>query len=105
MDNRQNEIMQRVIDILKGVLNPSRIIIFGSRAKENNRVHSDFDFALDCPKPSLSVERQISDAIEKISGLYKVDIIYLDSVDEEFKEIILKTGKVVYELHQKPQMF
>jgi hypothetical protein len=25
-----------------------------------------------------------------------VDIVYLASVDEEFKRIILKTGKVVY---------
>ncbi len=97
MGNRENEIIQAVTEILKRFLNPSRIILFGSRAKENNREHSDFDFALDCAKPSLSVERKINEEIEKISGLYKVDLIYLGSVDKEFKEIVLKTGKVIYE--------
>lgn len=98
MDNRQNEIVQEVIGILKRLLNPSKIIIFGSRAKENNERHSDFDFALNCSRPSLSIERKVNEEIEKISGLYKVDIVYLDSVDKEFKEIILKTGKEVYKL-------
>lgn len=99
MNNRQDEITQRVTDVLKKFLKPSKIIIFGSRAKENNQKHSDFDFALDCPKPHLTIERKIKEEIEKISGLYKVDIVYLGSVDKEFKEIVLNTGKVVYEAH------
>lgn len=96
MEKRQDEIIQAVTDISKKFLNPSKIILFGSRAKENNREHSDFDFALDCDRPSLSVERRINEEIEKISGLFKVDIIYLGSVDKEFKEIVIKTGKIVY---------
>lgn len=96
MNSRQNEIIQAVIDIFKKSLKPSKIILFGSRAKKNNRKHSDFDFALDCDRPTLSIERKINEKIEKISGLYKVDIIYLGSVDKEFKKIVLKTGKIIY---------
>lgn len=97
MGSRQEKIIEETILILKRFLNPSKIIIFGSRAKEKDKKCSDFDFALSCPKPCLSVERKINEAIEKVSGLYKVDIVYLDSIDDEFKKIILKTGKVVYE--------
>ncbi|MDI6758174.1 MAG: nucleotidyltransferase domain-containing protein [Candidatus Omnitrophota bacterium] len=84
------------MNILRELLKPPCIILFGSRIKGDNSEHSDFDFALDCPKPSLEMERKVNEAIEKISGLYKVDIVYLSSVDREFKGIILKTGKVIY---------
>ncbi|MBU0683045.1 MAG: nucleotidyltransferase domain-containing protein [Candidatus Omnitrophota bacterium] len=96
-NNREKEIVQAVVNILAEVLSPSRIILFGSRAKGNNEQHADFDFAVDIPRPDISMERKIKDEVEKASGLYKVDIIYLDDVDEDFKNIVLGTGKVIYE--------
>jgi len=97
MNLREKDILQQSIKIIKDVLNPTRIILFGSRAKKTNDPHADFDFAIDCEKPSISIQREINDRIEKISGLYKVDIVYIPSVDEEFKNIILKTGTTTYE--------
>ena len=94
---RQDEIIKGVVNILKENLAPAKIIIFGPRAKGNNNRHSDFDFALDCPRPSISAERKINEQVSKIKGLYKIDIVYLDSVDKDFKEIILKTGRPIYE--------
>lgn len=97
MDARYNEIIHKIVEILKRFLEPSRIILFGSRAKGKNSRHSDFDFALTCSRPPISIERKIKEEIEKVSGLYKVDVVYLDSVEEDFRKIILNTGKVVYE--------
>ncbi len=97
MSDREAEILKGATRSLISYLNPSKIILFGSRAKETNRDHSDFDFAVDCKKPQISVQREINKDIEKISGLYKVDVVYMSSIEEEFKNIILKTGKVIYE--------
>lgn len=97
MNNREGEILERVKRILIKYLNPSQIILFGSRAANRNSEHADFDFAVDCARPKISIQREINEEVEKISGLYKVDVIYLGSVDKEFREIVLKTGKVVYE--------
>ncbi len=97
MSDREAEILKGAIRALKSYLNPSKIILFGSRAKRINRDHSDFDFAVDCKKPQISVQREINKDIEKISGLYKVDVVYMLSIEEEFKNIILKTGKIIYE--------
>ena len=94
---REMEILDRVISILKEAFNPGKIILFGSRGKGNNSQSADFDLAIDCPKPEISVQRKIDEEIEKVSGLYQVDLAYLRSVNEEFKRIILKTGRVVYE--------
>ena len=97
MENREAEIVNATVEIIKKYVNPLRIILFGSRAKGNNAKHADFDFAVECRKPQISIQQEINEEIEKISGLYKVDIVYMPSVDKEFKEIILKTGRVIYE--------
>ncbi len=97
MNERENEILRGTIEVLKRHLDPSQIILFGSRAKNSNDKSADFDFAVTTPKPMICVQRKMAEEIDKVSGLYKVDIVYLPSVEEEFKDIIAKTGRVVYE--------
>jgi uncharacterized protein len=96
-NDRENEIIQKSIDILRKYLHPSKIIFFGSRAKGAASHGSDFDFAVDIQKPDQHTQRTIAAQLEKIAGLYKVDVIFLKSVDADFKKIVLKTGKIVYE--------
>lgn len=94
---RHKEIEQKVADILIKKLLPKRIFLFGSRAKKTNGTHADFDFAVEGTRPDFNEERQIKEQIEQTSGLYKVDVVYLDDVDAGFRDIVLKTGKVIYE--------
>ena len=97
MNAREKEIIDLVKAVLLKRLNPSRIILFGSRAKNDHDKHSDFDFAIDCQKPDISLQRELVEEIDKIRGLYKVDLVYLNAVDQEFKTIILETGELIYE--------
>lgn len=97
INKRVDEILTGIVEILKKYLNPSKIILFGSRAKTCNDAYADFDFAIDVKRPPISKERKINEEIEKIRGLYKVDIVYMPTVDKDFREIIFKTGKVLYE--------
>jgi len=97
MNNREDEIIQAGIKVIRKYLDPPKIILFGSRAKGIKSKHADFDFAIQCKEPDISVQGKIREDIEKISGLYKIDIVYLLSCDEKFTNIVLKTGEVVYE--------
>lgn len=97
MNERESKIFDHVLGILKKELNPSRIILFGSRSKESSTASSDFDFAVACERVNDSLKRTVREAVEKVNGLYGVDIVYLSEVDDDFKEIIMKTGKVIYE--------
>lgn len=97
LSQRENEILQTAAAILKKYLNPGKIVLFGSRGKGNFHKNSDFDLALDKDRPDIRIERKISEEMDEVAGLYKVDIVYLNDVDEEFREIILKTGKAIYE--------
>ena len=97
LSSREVQIISDVVKILIKHLHPARVILFGSRAKGTAREGSDFDLAVDLPRPDLTSERKVSEEIEGIAGLYKVDIIYLKEVDEDFKRLIDKTGVGVYE--------
>lgn len=94
---REREVLKGVVDVLKKHLDPGQIILFGSRAKREYNSNSDFDLAVDKERTDIRLRRKVKEDIEKISGLYSVDIIFLNSVDQAFKEIVLKTGKVIYE--------
>lgn len=97
LTKRELEVLDKVLLILRKKLKPKRIILFGSRVKDNPPKHTDFDLALDCRTPSLLEKAKLDEQIDEVSGLYKVDLVFLDEVDKEFREIILTTGKVVYE--------
>jgi len=95
--HREEDILERVVEIIKRYLDPGKIILFGSRGKGTPYRNSDFDFAIDREKPEKRIERTISEEIDQIAGLYHVDIVYLPSADEDFRSLILQTGKVIYE--------
>lgn len=97
MNTREKEILDKASDLLVRELQPQRIYLFGSRAKEKTRHGSDFDFALDCKPPERNHVRQIKEMLDAIGGLYSIDIVFLTEVDAGFKAIILDTGKIIYE--------
>lgn len=98
MSQRENEILEKVEELLIEFYDPKRIILFGSRAKGKNKLGSDFDFAVDTETiPNKEKLFSFRNEIDNISGLYKIDVVFLSDVDEEFKQIILKTGIVIYE--------
>lgn len=95
--HRQEEILNQIIKILQKYLNPDKILLFGSRLNQGFDNHSDFDLAVDKEKADIRLQRRIREEIDESVGLYSVDIVYLNSVDESFRNIIWKTGRVVYE--------
>ncbi len=98
MKYKAKDITQRVVDLLKQELNPERIILFGSRAKGNAKPYSDIDIAVEGGKIlDYRERRKLKEKIEEISGIYSLDLVFLDSVEDDFAEIIRKTGRVLYE--------
>ena len=94
---REEEVLSKIVSLLKKDLNPGKIFLFGSRAFGKYNPGSDFDIALDGKKVDVREMRELREKLEEITGLYKVDIVFLESVDKEFREIILRRGKILYE--------
>jgi len=94
---REKEIIHNLITLFKKELKPEKILLFGSRSKNDKHLHSDFDIAVTGKKINFRDLRELEEKIDEVSGLYSVDLIFLDSIEEDFKNIVLKTGKVLYE--------
>ncbi len=89
--------LNNIIEILVDELNPKRLILFGSRGKDKAFTNSDYDIAVDTHKIEFRKKRILKEKLEDILGLHKLDLVFINEVEKKFKEIILKTGRVVYE--------
>jgi CRISPR-associated protein Cmr1 len=94
---REKEVLEKTVNIIKENLNPGKIIMFGSRAKGKSNYYSDFDLALDLKRPDIRSRRLLKEKIDDAVGLYGIDIVFLNSVDKKFRDLVLETGKVIYE--------
>jgi predicted nucleotidyltransferase len=98
MENKIKEKVKKIVKYISKEIKPRRIILFGSRAKEENRYSSDIDLAVDIKNEiDHRTKRKIKEEIDKIAGIYSVDIVYFSDIDEDFKNLINSTGIVIYE--------
>ena len=89
--------LNNIVKILKDELYPEKLILFGSRGKGNALFNSDYDIAVSAESITLSGKRKLKEKVDSIIGLHKIDIIFLNEVDEGFRNIIERKGKVIYE--------
>lgn len=92
------DVIDKIIIVLIEKMEPKKIILFGSRAKGLHRKGSDIDLAIEGGKIlNLREMRKLKDSIEKISGLWSVDIVFLENLENNLKDVILNKGVVLYE--------
>ena len=99
--------IEQVKDIIVSQVNPDQIILYGSRARENHREDSDYDFLV--LKKGLGESKEITQNLRKVlykSGFRKpMDIVvmnrekYLNLIDVVgyVYKVIKKEGKIIYE--------
>lgn len=87
---KHKETMIRLLDALfPGV----KIYLFGSRARGTNRPTSDIDLALDAGRKLSFLEiAQARNVLDTFYIAEKIDVVDINSVPTELKEIILKEG-------------
>ena len=95
--NPDHEVLTDIVTLIRDFLHPRRIIIFGSRVSGRGREYSDFDIAVEGAEMNIRNERLLKDALDDKLGIITVDLINLDKVDSKFKQLVLQTGRVIYE--------
>jgi len=92
-------LLENIRAIVIKELHPGKILLFGSRLKDasERNTNSDFDIAIDGKMPAAEKLAEVKDKIESVAGLYRVDLVFLESVDRDFKDIVLEEGRVIYE--------
>ncbi len=91
--NIPEEDLKWIQNNLRRILPNVKIYIFGSRANNTASLYSDLDIALKNISPiSFAEISKIRESFSESKLLYKVDIVDLDNVDDEFKKRILLTS-------------
>lgn len=81
-------------------IHPTRIILFGSRARGDSQERSDYDIAIDAPEIDEGKwARFVVYTKENLSTLLSVDIVRMDNASNELKTRIEKEGVLLYEKH------
>jgi len=94
---REREVLEGVVGKIVEVLNPEKVIIFGSRVTDNFSSHADFDLAISGSEPNFKTREKLRTELKDVRGLYGIDHVFLDDIEEDFKNVILSEGKTVYE--------
>lgn len=75
-----------------------QVVLFGSRARGDAGVRSDFDLGVDGDAPlELDHFFAIEDQLENVPTLYKIDWVDLRRVSPEFRKRALRHCEVLYE--------
>lgn len=92
-----DNVYKSLINYFKQNLNIKSVILFGSRAKGNDKYNSDIDLCIECP---LNVRGTVEYEIDELIGIYSCDILFLDSLTEEIKKQIDRDGIVIYNIEE-----
>ena len=86
---------EKIIKILNALFGDTKIYLFGSRAKGSYSQWSDIDLGLDKGKKIDFVDiGEAKDVMVTLNIPYKVDIVDINNVSQDMKNIILKEGVI-----------
>lgn len=93
----------KFLEALKNVPVIKKIILYGSRARGDNKERSDIDIAIDCPSATDKQWNQIIDIIGNADTLLIIDCIRFDTLSDKnpLKSVILKEGRIIYAKTEK----
>jgi predicted nucleotidyltransferase len=93
MENPENQ----VLAVLRRFPEVTRVWLFGSRARGDNRPRSDVDIAVEAPTASRSAWSRIRlDALDA-KTLHHVDVVRFEEASQALRDNILKDGRILYE--------
>ncbi len=97
---RERDILREIrdqLDQVKGELAGYTVYLFGSRATGTARERSDFDIGV-CGTQRLPLKTfyRISDLLDQIRTLYRIDWVDLHETTASFRQEALKNAKVLY---------
>ena len=94
----EQEIIERVVEIVKKHLPECRLYLFGSRARGTAKETSDFDFAVECEgRVPFYKMALIIDEAEELPTLKSFDFVDLKITSPTFAQTVKKEGILLYD--------
>jgi nucleotidyltransferase substrate binding protein (TIGR01987 family) len=89
--------LQKIVTVFTRYSEIEQAVLFGSRAKGNNKPYSDIDIALKGEKLDLSIKGKIENELDDLLLPYKIDMLLFQHIrNDDLLEHIQRAGKVLY---------
>lgn len=90
-------IEQMIVDTIIQHIRPKRIILFGSRARDEAQARSDYDIAIDDDELTPAKLARIRADMETVPTLLSIDVVWMSRAAETLRRRILNEGKILNE--------
>ncbi len=89
--------IQNLIQRIIQEVNPEEIILFGSRARGDHRVTSDFDIAVKGSSISTQAWTKLLVSLDdEPITLYQVDLLHFEAMNDDYKDSVTSEGITLY---------
>lgn len=94
--NIPKKIVKELDCIFSSFDNIQKVVLFGSRARKDNKVNSDIDIAI---YGNVEEDKyKINNMIDEINTIYSFDVIFVcEEISENLLNQIKKDGSIIYE--------
>ncbi|GAB6169581.1 hypothetical protein JCM1393_20410 [Clostridium carnis] len=89
----EEKVYKSLISYFKNNKYIKKVVLFGSRAKDTYNYNSDIDLGILCDK---KYKGTIAEELDEIVGVYSLDLVFLDSMNEEIKLQIERWNRNLY---------
>ena len=90
--------IEMIRDIIVEMLNPAKVALFGSVVKELKQTGFDIDIFIEVDNLIENrVIRKLKERIDKLAGIYTVDLVFSYNASKELLDVIEREGVILYE--------
>lgn len=90
-------------DRLAAIPSVERVVLFGSRAREDHGPRSDIDLAVEAPEASTEDRARMVELVEDAPTLLAIDLVRLDTAEPALRAAVAREGIVLHERDQADQ--
>lgn len=90
-------LLARLADCVRELVEPRRLLLFGSRARGTAGLWADFDLAFSGGRRDVRSLRRAREALDRVAGPFLVDLVDLDACDPAFRAQVEAEGRVLFE--------
>jgi len=95
-EERTHRISQWIADELARIECVRRAVLFGSRARGDNRERSDIDVAIEAPEATAGEWSDIVETVDSAPTLLRLDVVRLERTPAALRKEIERDGKEIY---------
>lgn len=90
-------VIQEIKNVFKRYDDVERVVLFGSRSRNDFKKTSDIDLAIFSKNIDSKTLNMIRNDLYRLNIIYKIDVVHFDSLNNEnLINNILREGKVIY---------